>query len=177
VVKSLQATRDGRSSSASRFTLVGLACLIWTFGTMMHSAIQVLVLWAAAFVTLSLALVSLNIFYAVIDNDLTLRSVGQEAAIAGIASLVEGASVWLLVVFAPGAARALFIPALVVAIIYKLSHLEDWSRNDVLMFLMFQVVIGISGASLLFGHFKTAIIIMGLFAGILAIIASISRSL
>jgi hypothetical protein len=112
-----------------------------------------------------------------IDNDLTLRSVGQEAAIAGIASLVEGASVWLLVVFAPGAARALFIPALVVAIIYKLSHLEDWSRNDVLMFLMFQVVIGISGASLLFGHFKTAIIIMGLFAGILAIIASISRSL
>jgi hypothetical protein len=31
--KSLQATRDGRSSSASRFTLVGPACLsLWTFG-------------------------------------------------------------------------------------------------------------------------------------------------
>ncbi len=30
--KSLQATRDGRSSSASRFTVFGPACLSWTFG-------------------------------------------------------------------------------------------------------------------------------------------------
>jgi hypothetical protein len=30
--KSLQATRDGASSSASRFTLVDPACLIWTLG-------------------------------------------------------------------------------------------------------------------------------------------------
>jgi hypothetical protein len=138
---------------------------------------QLLAFWAAAFVTIGLALVLLNIFCAVIHNDLTLRSVGQEAAIAGIASFVEGVSVWLLVVFAPSAARALFIPALIVAIIYKLSHLVDWSRNDVFMFLMFQVVIGVSGASLLLGHFKTAIVIVGVFAGILVIIASIARSL
>ena len=31
-IKSLQATRDGRLSSASRFTVFGHACLSWTLG-------------------------------------------------------------------------------------------------------------------------------------------------
>jgi hypothetical protein len=76
-----------------------------------------------------------------IGNDLTLRSLGQEAAMAGIASLVEGAGVWLVASFVPAAARALFVPALIVALIYKVSHLEDWSRYDVALFLAFQTVI------------------------------------
>jgi hypothetical protein len=148
----------------------------------MHPAIQLLVFWALAFLTLCAALTLLNVFYSLIGNDFTLRSLGQEAAIAGIASLVEGAGVWLLASFVPTASvpttsRALVVPALVVALIYKLGHLEDWSRYDVALFLVFQIVIVASGASLFLGHFQTAIIIVGIFGGILAVIASIARSL
>jgi hypothetical protein len=143
----------------------------------MHSAIQLLILWAAAFVTIGLALVLLNIYYGVIGNDLTLRSIGQESAIAGIASLVEAASVWAVVSFVPTATRALFIPAMIVAIIYKLAHLEDWSRYDILFFLLFQFVISAAGALLFFGHFQAAIIISGAFAILLAIVGGIARSL
>src|SRR2546428_35130 len=140
----------------------------------MHSAIQLFVFWALAFVTLSAALALLNIYYGLIGSDLTLRSLGQEAVLAGIASMIEGASVWLVVSLVPAAIRALFIPALVVAIIYKISHLEDWSRYDILLLLLFQVVIGCSGALLFFGHFQTALIILGVFGAILALIASIA---
>ena len=34
--KTLQATRDGALSSASRFTAFGPACLSWTLGCMEH---------------------------------------------------------------------------------------------------------------------------------------------
>jgi hypothetical protein len=143
----------------------------------MHPAIQLLVLWAVAFITVSLALVLLNIYYGLIGYDLTLRSIGQEAVIAGIASLVEAASVWAVVSFIPTASRALFIPALVVAVIYKVAHLEDWSRYDILWFLVFQIVIAASFAFLFLGHFQAAIIICGVFGLFLAIVASIARSL
>ena len=143
----------------------------------MHSAIQLLVFWALAFFTLCVALMLLNVFYSLIGNDLTLRGLGQEAVIAGIASVVEGAGVWLVASFVPTASRALLVPALIVAIIYKLGHLEDWSRYDVALFLMFQIVIACSGASLIFGHFLTGIIILAVFGVILAIIASIAKSL
>ena len=139
--------------------------------------LQLLLFWGLAFVTLCMALALLNIFYGVIGNDLTLRSIGQEAVIAGVASLVEGAGVWVVAAFAPAAARALLIPALIVALIYKLGHLEDWNRYDVSLFLTFQIVIVLSGLLLFFGHFQTAIIIWAVFAGILALIASIARSL
>ena len=143
----------------------------------MHSAMLLLVFWALAFVTLCLALILLNIFYGLIGNDLTLRSLGQEAAIAGIASLVEGAGVWLVASFVPTAARALFVPALIVALIYKVSHLEDWSRYDVALFLAFQIVIVCSGLSLFFGYFHAAFIILAVFGGILALIGGIAKSL
>jgi hypothetical protein len=143
----------------------------------MHPAILFIVLWALAFVTLAVALVLLNLYYDVIGNDLALRSVGQEAALAGVASLIEGAGVWLVVSYVPAAGRALFVPFLLVAILYKLAHLEDWSRYDVLLFLMFQIVIGGSGAFLFFGHFQTALIILGGFGVFLAIFASIVRNL
>ena len=83
----------------------------------------------------------------------------------------------MVISFIPVATRALFIPALIVAIIYKISHLEDWSRYDILLLLLFQIVIGCSGAFLFFGHFQTALIILGVFGAILAIIANIARSL
>ena len=143
----------------------------------MHAALQLLLFWILAFVTLGLALTLLNIFYSCIGNDLTLRSLGQEAIIAAIASLVEGGSAWLVVTFIPAAARALVVPALIVALIYKLSHLEDWNRYDVVFFLLFQLVIVLLTACLFLGHFGAAVLILAVFGGILALVASIIRSL
>ncbi len=143
----------------------------------MHASIQLVLFWALAFGTLISALVLLNVYYALIGNDLCLRSIRQEAFIAAIASLVEGGSVWLVLSFARSAARALFIPVLVVAIIYKCGHLEDWSRNDILLFLSFQIVIAWSVALLFSGNFKEPIIIWLVFGGFLAVVASFARSL
>lgn len=143
----------------------------------MHSALHLLLFWGLAFVTLCAALTLLNVFYALIGNDLTLRSLGQEAVIAGIASLIEGGGAWVVASFVPAAARALIVPALIVALIYKLGHLEDWSRYDVALFLTFQIVIVCSGLSVFFGHVQTAIIILAVFGGILVLIASIAKSL
>jgi len=143
----------------------------------MHAAIQLLVLWVLAFLSLGTALVLLNIFYDQIGDGLELFSLGKEAVIAGIASLVEAASLWLVVAFVPTAARAMIIPALIVALIYKVAHLEDWGRFEILLLLVFQVVIGCLGVSVFFGHFETAIIILVAFAAVLAVIAGIARSL
>jgi hypothetical protein len=90
--------------------------------------------------------------------------------------------VWLVVLFIPAAyrglgMRALFIPALMVAVLYKITHLEDWSRYETLMLLLFQVTIGCFGASLFLGHFETAIIILLGSVVVLAIAASFGRSM
>ena len=143
----------------------------------MHAATQLLLFWALAFATLAAALMLLNVYYALIGNDLCLRSVRQEAFIAAIASLVEGGSVWLVLSFARSATRALFIPILIVGIIYKSSHLEDWSRNDIILFLAFQIVIASSLSLLFAGNFKEAIIIWLVFGGILVVLGSFARSL
>jgi hypothetical protein len=143
----------------------------------MHTAIQLVGFWAVAFLTLCVALVLLNIFDGIIGNDLTLDSLGKEALIAGIASLVEGGSVWLVVSYVPSAGRALIVPALIVALIYKVGHLEDWSRYDVMMLLMFQAVIAGIGLALVFGQFQLAVIILLVFAFALALIAGFARGL
>ena len=143
----------------------------------MHAAIQLVAYWAVAFVTLGLAIVLLNIFCGIIGNDLELRSIGAEAAIAGVASLVEAASVWVVISFIPLAARALIVPVIIVALIYKIAHLEDWGRYDIFMLLLFQAVIGCFGVSLMFGHFQAAIIILAGFAFALFVIASFAKTL
>ena len=84
----------------------------------MHATIQLVAYWSVAFLTLGLALVLLNIFFGVIGNDLELRSVGTEAAIAGVASLVEAASFWAVISFVPAATRALVVPVIIVALIH-----------------------------------------------------------
>jgi hypothetical protein len=71
----------------------------------------------------------------------------------------------------------MIVPALVVALIYKVAHLEDWGRFEILLLLVFQIVIGCLGVSLFFGHFQTAMIILFVFAAVLAVIAGIARSL
>jgi hypothetical protein len=133
--------------------------------------------WALAFVTLALALLLLSIFYALIEDDLTLQGMGKEAIIAAVASLIEAASVWVVVTFIPLGARALFIPAIIVGLIYKVTHLEDWGRYEIILLLLFQLVISASGASLIFGHFAAALGILFVFAVCLAVTIAFMRGI
>ena len=132
--------------------------------------------------TLCLALLLLAVFFALIENDITLHSLGKEAAIAAVAALIEGASVWVVVTFVPVAyvpiaGRALFIPALIVGVIYKVTHLEDWSRYEIIALLLFQLVIAAFGACLLFGHFSTAFTILIVFFICLAVTVAFIKGL
>ena len=142
----------------------------------MHAAIQLAVFWGLAFLSLGIALLLLNLFYGLIGDGLELLSLGREAIIAGVASLVEAMSIWLVVAFVPTAARAMIVPAIVVALIYKVAHLEDWSRYEILLLLLFQIVIGCLGACLFFGRFEEAMIILVGFGIVLAVIAAFARS-
>jgi hypothetical protein len=143
----------------------------------MHATLHLLVFWALAFVTLAAAIVLLNIFDGLIGNDLYLHSAGKEGLIAAVASFIEGGSLWLVVTFVPLAGRALFVPALIVALLYKVSHLEDWSRYDVTMLLLFQgVLVGIV-VSLYAGQYTLALAIVVVFAFALAVIAGFVRGL
>jgi hypothetical protein len=125
-----------------------------------QSALHILIFWGLAFATLGLALLLLNVFFALIEDDLTLHSLGKETVIAAVASFIEGASVWAIVTFLPLAgpfmASRLFVPALVVGICYKTTHLEDWSRYEIILLLLFQLVIAAFGTSLFLGHFAAA---------------------
>ena len=143
----------------------------------MHPAINIFGFWALAFLSLCAALALLNIFFSLIDNDLTLHSVGKEAAIAAAASLIEGASVWVVVTFIPLGGRALFLPALIVAIIYKLAHLEDWSFYEIFALLMFQLVMAAIVTCLLFGHFSAGFGILFVFFICLAVIFAFMKGL
>ena len=143
----------------------------------MQSALHILIFWALAFVTLGMALLVLNVFFALIEDDLTLQSLGKEALIAAVASLIEAASVWVVITFIPLGARALFIPALIVGLIYKITHLEDWSHYEIILLLLFQVVIAAVGASLLSGHFAAAFGILFIFAVCLAVTVAFMRGL
>jgi hypothetical protein len=143
----------------------------------MHAAIQLMMYWVLAFLTLGIALVLLNIFFGLIGNDLELRSAGSEAVIAGVSSFIEALSFWLVVTFIPLGSRALIIPVVIVALIYKVVHYEDWGRFDVFMLLAFQAVICFWGVSLFLGHFQTAIFILVGFGVVLAVIAFFARGL
>ena len=143
----------------------------------MHPVLQLLLFWLLAFVSLGLAVALVNVYSNVIGSDLTLHSAGKEAAVAGIASLVEAASVWAVLSYIPSAARALILPALLVGLIYKISHFQDWSTSDVVLLLVAQTVIGCSGVALFFGHFQLALIRVGVFGACLAIMAAFIRNL
>ena len=143
----------------------------------MNTAMHLLGFWALAFATLGAAVVLLNIFDDLIDNELVLLSVGKEAALAGIASLIEAGSVWVVASFIPMASRALIFPALVVALIYKIAHLEDWSRYDVLMLLLFQGVLAFVALCLLAGQFATGLGVLLVFVLVLTVVGAFARSL
>jgi len=148
----------------------------------MHAAVELAAFWAFAFLTLSAAVVLLSIFGGVIESDMELLSFGKEAVIAGIASLIEAAGVWLIVLFISAmyrglALRAMIIPIIIVGLIYKVAHLESWSIFEAGLLLAFQIVIGCLVASLISGHFQAAIMIVAVFGIILAVIAGIMKSL
>ena len=143
----------------------------------MHAATLLAAYWAVAFLSIGVAVVLLNIYFGFIGNDLELRSAGKEAAIAGVASLIEAGSLWLIVSFAPGALRAMIFPVIIVALIYRFAHVEDWSRYDAFMLLAFQAVIVFVGLSLMYGHFEAALFLWIGFVFFLVVIAGISRSL
>jgi hypothetical protein len=143
----------------------------------MQAALHLLIFWALAFVTLVIALLMLSVFFALIEDDLTLQSAGKEAIIAAVASLIEGASVWVVVTFIPLGARVLIIPALIVGLIYKVTHLLDWGRYEIILLLLFQLVLSAISAILILGHFAAALGILFVFAVCLAVTIVFMRGL
>jgi len=142
----------------------------------MHAALHILEFWALAFVSLSITLVLLNVFWDLIRQDFCLKTLGKEAIIAGIASFVEAISLWLLLPLGPMGMRGMIIPALIVGLIYKVAHFEDWNRIEIICLLMFQLMISLMGAYLLTAHFAMAITTAIIFAVALAIIVGLIRS-
>jgi len=143
----------------------------------MQAALHLLIFWALAFVTLVIALLMLSVFFALIEDDLTLQSAGKEAIIAAVASLIEGASVWVVVTFIPLGARVLILPALIVGLIYKVTHLLDWGRYEIILLLLFQLVLSAISAILILGHFAAALGILFVFAVCLAVTIVFMRGL
>ena len=129
-----------------------------------------------SFATLSVALVLLNCYCTLLGSDVVFRGIRQEVAIAGFASLIQAAGAWLLISFIPAAAaRVIVVPLLIVAIIYKLAHLVDWTRYHILLLFLFQFALGASAACLYYGRFGSALIIMGAAAAFLALLWAIVR--
>jgi len=148
----------------------------------MHAAVELAAFWAFGFLTLCAAVVLLSIFGGIIESDIELFSLGKEAMIAGIASLIEAMGVWLIVLLIPAmsrgvALRAMIIPLIIVALIYKVAHLESWSTFEAGLLLAFQVAIGCLITSLISGHFLAAIMVVVVFGIILALVGAFSKSL
>lgn len=142
----------------------------------MHTALILLGLWALAFVTLCLAVLLLAVFWSLIGQDLDLHTVGKEAGVASAAALVEALGLWLISHFAPKAGMAILFPAVVVALIYKTSHAEDWHRFEIICLLLFQSVLAATGATLVLGHFATAACLLLILLASLGVTAAVLRN-
>src|SRR5258706_8289942 len=144
----------------------------------MATATQFLQFWVLAFVTLSIALVLLSVFYRLIDFDLELHSLRKELVIAAIASAFQGVGFWFSAsLFHGDPFRRLMIPSVIVGVIYWLSHFEDWSGYEFGGIAFFQMIILTTGLCLFHGDFKLAVVILSVSGVCLAIIASSEKSL
>jgi len=148
----------------------------------MHAAIELFEFWAFAFLTLGAALALLSIFSGVIESDMELLSLGKETVIAAIASLIEAAGVWLIVLFISAtfrgmALRGMIIPIIIVGLMYRVAHLESWSIFEAGLLIAFQIATACLVASLISGSFQTAIIIVAVFGIGLGVTAAIMKSL
>jgi hypothetical protein len=63
----------------------------------MHIALHILIFWTLAFMSLALAILLLNIFWNLIEQDLDLKDLSREAVIAGGASMIEAIGLTLLI--------------------------------------------------------------------------------
>ena len=145
----------------------------------MRVALHILEFWVLAFASLSLTLVLLNVFWNLMEQDLCLKTLGKEAVIASIASFIEAISLWLILTFANSAIgmRAMIIPGLIVGLIYKIAHLEDWTHYEIIYLLLFQLIVTTICAALLTAHFAMAITVGIIFVIALALTASFMRNL
>jgi len=144
----------------------------------MPTATQFLEFWGLSFVTLSVALLLLNLYICFVDSGLDLHSFWKEAMIAGVASAVQGAG-WRFSasLFHGNPFRRLVIPGVIVGIIYWIAYLEDWSGNEIGGIVFFQVGILTIGGCAFGGDFKMAAILLVVFGIALAFHASITKSL
>ena len=62
-------------------------------------------------------------------------------------------------------------------IVYKVTHLEDWSHYEIFALLLSQLVIAAICTLLLFGHFSTAFIILVAFFICLAVTVAFMKGL
>jgi len=135
--------------------------------------------WGLSFITLSVALVLLSVFYRLIDTDLGLKGWGKEAVIAVIASLVQGAGLWVTASIIPGGGlRSQVIPCILVAIIYYATHIEkEWDGYEMSGIFSFQMVVWSVGFFTLTGDFKIAAVVLTGFVGALLIIGNSAKGL
>jgi hypothetical protein len=144
----------------------------------MHLAFEFLLYWVLAFFSLCAALVLLSIFDSLIEGDLELHSLGKEAAIAGFASLIESAGLWVILRFVGAMGlRAMIVPILMVMLLYKIAHLTDWGSFDAIFLLVFQIFFCCLIGTLITGHFAAAILMTVALVICLAIVASFANSL
>jgi len=135
--------------------------------------------WGLSFLTLSVALVLLSVFYRLIDSDPGLHGPIKEAVIAVIASAVQGTGLWVTASIIPGGGlRRQIIPTILAGIIYYATHVEkDWDGYEMAGILSFQMVVWSVGFFMLTGEFKIAAIVLASFAGALVIIGNSSKGL
>jgi len=142
----------------------------------MREVAQFVMFWGLSFLSLGLAFILLNIYFGWIGRGLGLRNTKSELVIAGAASFVEGGSLWLIMTFFPLATRAMIVPLIIVALIYKITHFENyWSRFDIGMLLAFQTIIIFVTIPLIFGRFsKTELLLLLGFVILLVVIGLIN---
>ncbi len=144
----------------------------------LHSPAGLLVFWAAAFVSLCLAVAGLSLFLDQVESDSELLTLGKELVLALAASAIEGTVVWLLAAFAPGAiGRGILLPLVVVGMLYQVAHYDSWGRYEAGTLLVFQIVIVVSAVALVLGQFQLAFMVVGACILFLGIFLSIVRRL
>jgi hypothetical protein len=69
------------------------------------------------------------------------------------------------------------IPLVIITLVYRVAHLEDWPHIEAVILLLFQAaIVGVSLA-LILGHFLMAAIVLGGFAVFLGLFAGLAKNI
>lgn len=147
-----------------------------------HAASHFLLFWFFAFATLMFAVFLLSLFTNLMDNQIELLTVKSEFLIAASVSLLEGGGLWLiswLVAPAarPMAMRAMIIPLFMAALIYKIAHLEDWGKFEVIFLFLLQLFVAVIAACLIAAQFTAAFAMLAAMAFAVFLLVSFARTL